>query len=380
MAAHILDDDDRMGHKRPEQVASLLTAVDAKLEAARELRLARDQWEARQQQRYADHRVIAVPERALLALAAGAERDPAAGWTGAGCPRPRESAADDGGAGTSGVKPPRELEAAHSLLVGAMQWPATRAVENRFAAVQGGGMQQARDAASAASGALLLFDRATLELPVYRDTAPTEVITPRNTRLWRTPDLQAFQRAIVDLLPSDPFEADACAAIVPSQAAAEQWRRTIEETIAEPGAVRIPAANARRPVCESPPACDGQRAAVERIQREALLRRSADAASSAGAEPPFNIRPGLIAAILDLYDDLRRRDKTVADFDRLLTAALEPGADYDRGTARLLQQTRFLVETFTRFEAAIQATGRFDEHRFRDVLLRPTARPSAWSS
>jgi hypothetical protein len=70
------------------------------------------------------------------------------------------------------VKPPAQMETAHSLLVGAMQL-ATRAVENRFAAVQGGSMQQARDAASAAGGALLLFDRATQEL--QRAEAPPQL-------------------------------------------------------------------------------------------------------------------------------------------------------------------------------------------------------------
>jgi hypothetical protein len=66
------------------------------------------------------------------------------------------------------------------------------------------------------------------------------VITPRVTRLWRTPDLKAFQRAVIHLLPSDPFEADACAVIVPSRGAAEELRRTIEEPLLEhPGDVRV---------------------------------------------------------------------------------------------------------------------------------------------
>jgi hypothetical protein len=170
MAAHILEDDDRMGHKRPEQMASLLTAVDAKLEAARELRLARDQWEARQQQRYAYYHAIALPERALrLSRPALNEIQQLAGPApdALGRAKVRLTMAEQA---LRGVKPPREMEAAHSLLVGAMQL-ATRAVENRFAAVQGGSMQEARDAASAAGGALLLFDRATQELQ-RTDTPP----------------------------------------------------------------------------------------------------------------------------------------------------------------------------------------------------------------
>jgi RecB family exonuclease len=197
------------------------------------------------------------------------------------------------------------------------------------------------------------------------------VITPRTTRLWRTPDLKAFQRAIVDLLPRDPFAAAVCAVIVPSRGAAEALHRTIEELALPSAGVRaIPALVTRDEFYASlRQRASGAPAALSGFEREVLLRRSANAASEAGAEPPFNIRAGLIAGILELYDELRRRHKTVADFDRLLTAALEPGADYDRGARRLLQQTRFLVETFTRFEAAIDATGRVDEHGFRQYLL-----------
>ena len=204
------------------------------------------------------------------------------------------------------------------------------------------------------------------------------MITPRVTRLWRTPDLKAFQRAILDLLPSNPFDADACAVIVPSRGAAEELRRTIEDSaLARPGdACAIPHLVTRDELYAwLRQRLPGVRPALSAFEREVLLRRSADAASESGAEPPFNIRAGLIAGILDLYDQLRRRRRNVADFDRLMTDALEPGADYDRGAARLLQQTRFLVETFTRFERAIEATGRLDEHRFREFLLECEGAP-----
>jgi hypothetical protein len=172
MAAHILDDDDRMGHKRPEQIASLLTAVDAKLEAARELRLARDQWEARQQERYAYYHSIALPERALrLSRPALSAIQQLAGPPPDALGRAKVRLTMAAQA-LNAVKPPPQMETAHSLLTGAMQL-ATRAVENRFRAVQGGSMQQARDAASAAGGALLLFDRATQEL--QRAEAPPQL-------------------------------------------------------------------------------------------------------------------------------------------------------------------------------------------------------------
>jgi hypothetical protein len=163
MSARILDDDDRMGHKRPDEVASLLTAVDAKLEAARELRLARDQWEARRQERYAYYHAIEVPERALrLSRAALTEIQQMAGPApdALGRAKVRLTMAQHI---LDVIKPPQQMQSIHALIVGAMQL-ATRAVESRFAAVQGGGMPQARDASSAAAGALLLLDRATHDI------------------------------------------------------------------------------------------------------------------------------------------------------------------------------------------------------------------------
>ena len=74
----------------------------------------------------------------------------------------------------------------------------------------------------------------------------------------------------------------------------------------------------------------GAPAPLTAFAREVLLRRSAHAARTAGAEPPFNLRPGLVSEILALYDELRRRHKTVADFDRLMTGTLESSAPYDR--------------------------------------------------
>ena len=85
-------------------------------------------------------------------------------------------------------------------------------------------------------------------------------------------------------------------------------------------------------------------------------------AHGAGAEPPFNLRPGLIGEILALYDELRRRHKTVADFDRLMTGTLESSAPYDRGAARLLAQTAFLTATFEAFEQALADVAGVDEH------------------
>jgi RecB family exonuclease len=201
------------------------------------------------------------------------------------------------------------------------------------------------------------------------------VITPRTTRLIRAADLQAFQRAIVDCIAVTADAARACAVIVPSQSAAEELRRTIENLLPPEGGSRV-LARALPDIVTRDEFYAGLRerlpgapAALTAFEREVLLRRSAHAARTAGAEPPFNLRPGLVSEILALYDELRRRHKTVADFDRLMTGTLESSAPYDRGAARLLAQTVFLTATFQKFEEALASVNGVDEHGVRGLAL-----------
>ena len=103
-------------------------------------------------------------------------------------------------------------------------------------------------------------------------------------------------------------------------------------------------------------------------EREALLGMACRAAQGAGVEPPFRLRPGLIAEILAFYDELRRRRNSVDDFERRVLAQLEPGAATDRGAERLVRQTRFLVAAFRDFERRAAAHGE-DEHGLRARLI-----------
>jgi hypothetical protein len=160
LAVRVLHSDDRLGHERPNELASLLASLDAKLDAARRLRLARDQWEARRPVIQAYRRAVAEPSRDLrLSLKALEQIEKLAG------PSPavlkRASSRISQAAGLLGiVNPPPEMAAAHALLKAAIQL-AERAVTGRTAAVQSGEMQMARDASAAAAGALSLFGRAT---------------------------------------------------------------------------------------------------------------------------------------------------------------------------------------------------------------------------
>jgi RecB family exonuclease len=84
---------------------------------------------------------------------------------------------------------------------------------------------------------------------------------------------------------------------------------------------------------------------------------------------PFQIRPGLVSEMLRFYDQLRRQSQQLSRFDELITAALEGDSGSDRGTERLLTQTRFLVAAFRGYERRVAGNGACDEHLLRDRLL-----------
>ena len=106
--------------------------------------------------------------------------------------------------------------------------------------------------------------------------------------------------------------------------------------------------------------------------RSASWSRLSRCAQQQGAEPPFQLRPGLIAEILRLYDELKRRQNSVDDFERRALGVLEPGAAYDRGAERLVRQTRFLVAAFRDFERRSAECGD-DEHMLRARLMTETS-------
>lgn len=151
--------DARLGHERPAVVGALLASVDARLDAARRLRLARDRWELRQPAYDAYRQAIADPVRAFdrnedelqdIRRLAGPEPSAltrlAVGFEVAARRLDR-------------VIPPEELKAAHGLLVSASRLAAS-AVDVRTEAVRSGDLRTAWDASAAAAGAMMLFTRA----------------------------------------------------------------------------------------------------------------------------------------------------------------------------------------------------------------------------
>lgn len=156
--------DARLGHKRPEEVASLLATLDTRLETARRQRLLLERWTQRRPvlESYAstvtpylvasavlprvleDIKALSGPEPALLAQAEAqlaTLRNDAL----------RQSA-------------PEEASVVHQIWLSAQQL-AGRAVLARRAAVRSGDMQQAWEASAAAAGALLLFKQLRTDVP-----------------------------------------------------------------------------------------------------------------------------------------------------------------------------------------------------------------------
>jgi hypothetical protein len=173
LMTRVLQDDRRLGSRRPQEMASLLASLDARLDSARRLRLARDQWEGRLDLLRNYQHAIAPPLATLRRGRSSLERirqyestsrimlQRLADWTA------------DASRRLSVVTPPVEGETIQGLLISAAQLM-SRAVSARQRAVASGEMLPAHEAASAAAGALLLIDRAAEELH----------------RLTRTPELK----------------------------------------------------------------------------------------------------------------------------------------------------------------------------------------------
>jgi hypothetical protein len=156
-------EDQRLGGKRPDRVSAILATLHDRLDAARRLRLARDQWSVKITTFRNYRRAIAAPLADFRQISSGLDdikrlAGPAATELPALAQRATNVAA-----ALARVVPPTDLASAHALMKTAAQL-ATQAVSSRGAAVTSGAMDQAWQASSAAAGALMLIARAKQEL------------------------------------------------------------------------------------------------------------------------------------------------------------------------------------------------------------------------
>jgi RecB family exonuclease len=193
--------------------------------------------------------------------------------------------------------------------------------------------------------------------------------------LVRAADLATFRAALVRrALEGPPLAARRRAIILPSRASAELLRQTIEHAaLTAPGrAVILPELLTREEWLQQlHAAIPGAPRWLQRTERELLMARAArEAAARPGvARAPFDLRPGLVAAMLDFFDELRRRQRTVRRFARAIFDELRTERGTDRGTEGLIHQTIFLGFAFLGFVRGVARSGGLDEHGLRDCLL-----------
>jgi hypothetical protein len=159
----LMRQDDRLGQRRPQEMAAALATLDTKLDAARRERLARDNRAARADVLAQYKRAIAEP-LALMRQArpaldeirrlAGPSRERLARL-----PRQLTTISEM----LEKISVPEEVTAPHDLFKTSVQL-AKRAADGRQRAVLAGSMPAAQDASSAAAGALMLFEKAAADL------------------------------------------------------------------------------------------------------------------------------------------------------------------------------------------------------------------------
>jgi len=158
--------DAELGRQRPAAMRSLYAAVRERLDSARRLRLARDQWRLRSAALKAYSRVITRPRSALDQLREALESVRTLSGPDV---RAIGQLADRAGYASRlfrTIVPPSDLAAVHALFLSASDM-AGQALRMRLAAARSGDMPTAWSASSAASGALMLIGRADADLEQY---------------------------------------------------------------------------------------------------------------------------------------------------------------------------------------------------------------------
>jgi hypothetical protein len=163
LRSSVREADQRLGAKRPAEMAALMATVESQLVSARSVRLARDQWELRAPAIRKYRSALAPALRAINSNQSALEDVRAQ----AGPPASRLQSLIDrwrrDGARLDRVVPPVDLTAVHALFRSAWEM-AEQAFTLRLAAASSNDMSRAAQASSAAAGALMLMSRARADL------------------------------------------------------------------------------------------------------------------------------------------------------------------------------------------------------------------------
>jgi hypothetical protein len=155
--------DAALGAKRPDAVAALIAEVEAKLDAARLLQLARERWALRAPELHSYRLAIAAPMDLFTELKPPLEDIKALSGSPPGALAALQRSASRLAKLVADVIPPAEAAGAHALLLSAVQLAGNAAQIRREAALAGD-MTRAWDASSAAAGALMLAAKARTDI------------------------------------------------------------------------------------------------------------------------------------------------------------------------------------------------------------------------
>ena len=151
--------DAQLGRKRPDAINTLIEQVNIQLDAARRLRLARDQWQERASSFRAYKKQIAPVLASMLSARHGLDDIKRLAGPDAALLVGLADRMASHARALNVVAVPEELKPAHALLTTAVHLAET-AVKTRRQAATSGELQLAWDASSAAAGSMMLLSKA----------------------------------------------------------------------------------------------------------------------------------------------------------------------------------------------------------------------------
>lgn len=155
----ITSSDTELGSKRPDTIAALVADVEAQLDAARRLRLARDRWALKEPELRSYRRAIALTLTRFRRMTPALEDIKGLAGSGPGALGTIVMLSERMQTSLTAIVAPGELAEIHSMFVSAAQLAANAALIRREAAINDN-IAKAWDASSAAAGALMLVARA----------------------------------------------------------------------------------------------------------------------------------------------------------------------------------------------------------------------------
>ena len=156
---HVLSEmrarDARLGHKRPDEMAGLVAAVEGHLETARRLRLARDRWHLQYPalRQYED--LVRAPIQQLMRAKNSLEAIRRLSGPDPDVLKTLTERLTRTSRTIALITPPADVAAVHATLTSACQL-ALGSTGTRLRAIETGDLQLAWDASSAAAGAMML--------------------------------------------------------------------------------------------------------------------------------------------------------------------------------------------------------------------------------